>query len=143
MQTANKFWSEEKLQVAQLCEDKNTRLFYDNLQETYFVVQKYKNGSVLHTKDTQLFKGTIAQAREFVKGLPEPAKYMDKCLADLDFSTNEEYYEYCVESHINEQFSQCRELFNAMPKDNQHALIGYIDTAHANDTIHNFFVNLF
>jgi len=76
---------------------------------------------------------------------PEPSedKYMDKCLADLDFGTNEEYYEYCVESHINGQLSQCKELFNAMPTDNKHALIDYIRINHGNDAIHNFFVNLF
>ena len=43
----NKFWSEEKKQVAKKCEDKNTRLYWDNLQAIYIIVKKYPDGSIL------------------------------------------------------------------------------------------------
>lgn len=77
MESASKFWSEEKLQVAQLCEDKNTRLFWDNLNGLYFVVKKFNDGSVLHTRETELFNSrNIAQVREFVKAIDKPVKYL-------------------------------------------------------------------
>ena len=64
----NKFWSEEKKKVAELCEDKNTRLFWDNLQELYFVVSKYPDGSILHTKETNLFQSRLIQdVNNFIK----------------------------------------------------------------------------
>lgn len=70
MRSRDKFWSPEKTQVAELCEDKNCRLFYDELQELYFVVKKEADGSVLHTKETQLFQSSsISQVRDFVKTL--------------------------------------------------------------------------
>jgi hypothetical protein len=68
MKTYQIFWSEEKRQVAELCEDKNTRLEYDNLQEVYFIVRKNKDGSVYHDKSTHLFTGkNINEVREFIK----------------------------------------------------------------------------
>jgi len=63
----DKFWSDEKKQVAQLCEDKGHRLFWDNLQAIYFVVRIFKDGSILHTKDTEVFSAdNIAKVREYI-----------------------------------------------------------------------------
>jgi len=68
MESFNKFWSEEKRQIAERCEDKNTRLFWDNLQGIYFIVQKYSDGSAFHSKETQLFSSPkISEINTFIK----------------------------------------------------------------------------
>lgn len=70
MQSYNKFWSEEKKQVAERCEDKNCTLFYDNLQEMYFIIKKFEDGSILHTKETELFKSyNISEINTFIKSV--------------------------------------------------------------------------
>jgi hypothetical protein len=61
----------------------------------------------------------------------------------LDFTTETEYFDYCVQSYINGNNSQCKELFKAMTKDDRHNLISYIRDNYGNDEIHNYFVNLF
>jgi hypothetical protein len=33
---------------------------------------------------------------------------------ELDFTTEQQYFEYMIDTHINGQFSQCRNLFNEM-----------------------------
>lgn len=68
MQSHQKFWAGEKLEVAALCEEKNTMLFYDNLPGIYYVVKKYKDGSIYHTRETQIFQSVnIAEVRTFIK----------------------------------------------------------------------------
>ena len=58
------------MQVAERCEAKNCRLYYDVLQELYFVVQKNKDGSILHTKETQLFQSVeLSKVDEFINQL--------------------------------------------------------------------------
>lgn len=70
MQSLTKFWSEEKKQVAQRCEDKKCRLFYDVGQSMYFIIKKYADGSILHTKETQLYQSrNIEQINNFIKNL--------------------------------------------------------------------------
>ena len=70
MRSKDKFWSEEKKQVAELCEDKNCRLYYDEGQALYFVIRKYPDGSILHTKETELFTHRdIAPVRDFIKSV--------------------------------------------------------------------------
>lgn len=67
MQSKNKFWSAEKMQVADRCEDKNCRLYYDEGQQMYFVIAKYVDGSILHTKETELFKSRkISEVNTFI-----------------------------------------------------------------------------
>ena len=61
----------------------------------------------------------------------------------LDFTTESEYLDYCVQSYINGNFKQCKELFKAMAKDDRHNLIAYIRDNYGNDEIHNYFVGLF
>lgn len=61
----------------------------------------------------------------------------------LDFTTEAEYFDYCVQSHINGNFSQCKKLFKDMTKADRHRLIEYIRDNYGNDEIHNYFVNLF
>lgn len=67
MKSFNTFWNEERKRVAGMCEEKNARLFYDVLDEIYYIVKKFSDGSVLHTKDTQLFKSrNIVEVEKFI-----------------------------------------------------------------------------
>jgi hypothetical protein len=70
-------------------------------------------------------------------------RIMQRNLNALQFSSNDEYYNYCVVSYLNGQRKQCVKLFNQMPNDNKHELIEYIRENYANDEIHNYFVSLF
>ena len=44
----------------------------------------------------------------------------------LDFTQETEYFDYCINSWFNGNFSQCRELFKAMNKADKRNLITYI-----------------
>lgn len=61
----------------------------------------------------------------------------------LDFTSKESYFDYCIESYLNGNKSQCRELFKDLPKQYKHELIEYIRNNAANDEMHNFYVGLF
>lgn len=57
---------------------------------------------------------------------------------ELDFNTSIEYFDYCIDSHINGNLGQCKNLFKAMKKEDKKELIQYID----NTEIKNFYFNL-
>jgi hypothetical protein len=44
----------------------------------------------------------------------------------LDFTQETEYFDYCINSWFNGNFSQCKELFKAMAKTDRQHLITYI-----------------
>ena len=44
----------------------------------------------------------------------------------LDFTTETEYFDYCINSWYNGNFTQCQELFKAMSKNDRKELIKYI-----------------
>lgn len=44
----------------------------------------------------------------------------------LDFSSEIEYFDYCIASYQNGNFSQCENLFDDMTKKDRKALIEYI-----------------
>jgi hypothetical protein len=44
----------------------------------------------------------------------------------LDFKTEADYYDYCINSWFNGNFSQCKKLFNNMSKIDKKGLITYI-----------------
>jgi len=48
---------------------------------------------------------------------------MKKLLKDLDFTTEYQYFEYIIESYINGQKKQAKELFQAMPLDKREYFI--------------------
>ena len=55
-------------------------------------------------------------------------KYAEDLAKEYDFKTKEEYYNYIVESLVNGQRQQVKDLFNAMHKDDQqNFLINYLD----------------
>lgn len=70
-------------------------------------------------------------------------KKMEKIYSDLDFTSKEDYFNYCVESHINGNFTQCKKLFQELPKQYKHELINFIRDNYGNDKVHNYYVSLF
>lgn len=68
---------------------------------------------------------------------------MIKLYKGLDFESKEQYFDYCAESHINGNFSQCQRLFKDLPHKYKHELIEYLRDNVGSDKIHNFYVRLF
>lgn len=61
----------------------------------------------------------------------------------LDFSSEVEYFDYCINSYFNGNFSQCRELFAAMNKANRKGLIRYISGCYDHKhEVQTFYFNL-
>ena len=46
---------------------------------------------------------------------------------ELDFTTELEYYQYCLDSYVNGNKSQCKELFKAMKPEDRKGLLKYLD----------------
>ena len=44
----------------------------------------------------------------------------------LGFTTEWEYFDYCLNSYKNGNFSQCKELFKAMTKADKKRLVSYL-----------------
>ena len=44
----------------------------------------------------------------------------------LDFTTENEYFDYCLDSYTNGNYSQCKNLFRAMTKNQKKQLINYL-----------------
>lgn len=76
-------------------------------------------------------------------GSEATARKMMSLVHSLDFENIEQYFDYCAESHINGNFSQCRRLFKDMPKYYRHELINYLRDNVGGDEIHNFYVSQF
>lgn len=63
----------------------------------------------------------------------------------LDFQTETEYFDYCIDSHINGNFTQCRDLFKALTRADRKSLLQYIQTRHlpqGTGKVYNFYFNL-
>ena len=55
-------------------------------------------------------------------------KYAEDLAKDYDFQTESEYFDYIIESMVNGQRQQVRDLFNAMHnEDKQKFLIDHLD----------------
>lgn len=61
---------------------------------------------------------------------------------ELDFTTEYEYFNYMIDTHINGQFTQCRNLFNAMSRANQKEFIVYIDNSYTDKKIRDYYFDL-
>ena len=46
----------------------------------------------------------------------------------LDFTTEEDYFNYCRDSYVNGNFSQCKDLFKAMTREDRKRLVYYLRT---------------
>lgn len=62
---------------------------------------------------------------------------------ELEFKTENEYFDYMIASHINGNFTQCRELFNAMKKEDKKKFIVYVDNSYTDKKIRDFYFDLF
>lgn len=61
----------------------------------------------------------------------------------LDFTTETEYFDYCINSWFNGQFSQCKNLFNSMKSDGKKELLNYISGCYDyQHEVYNFYFNL-
>jgi len=62
---------------------------------------------------------------------------------NLDFQSETDYFDYCIASWANGNFSQCKELFFAMKKEDRKRLLAYIHGCfdHRHD-VEKFYMNL-
>jgi nucleoid-associated protein YejK len=63
---------------------------------------------------------------------------------ELDFNSETEYFDYCIESYFNGNIAQCMNLFDAMRKENQKSFLRHIKQHDFEDVekIYNFYFNL-
>lgn len=62
----------------------------------------------------------------------------------LDFATEIEYFDYCIDSYIAGQMMQCKELFAKMKKEDKKELLRHIKISDlgSGDAVYNFYFNL-
>lgn len=61
----------------------------------------------------------------------------------LDFTTETEYFDYCINSWFNGNFDQCRRLFKDMTKADRKELINYIKGCYDyKHDVYTFYFNL-
>ena len=63
----------------------------------------------------------------------------------LDFESEYEYFDYCINSHVNGNFNQCKDLFNAMTKKDKKEFITYVKGCYdiyINKDVYTFYFNL-
>lgn len=51
---------------------------------------------------------------------------IEKLAKALDFRTETEYFDYCLESYLNGQYQQCRNLFKDLTKEGKKQLLRYL-----------------
>lgn len=62
----------------------------------------------------------------------------------LDFNTEIEYFDYCINSYFNGNFNQCKKLFSDMAKKDRKELIEYIRGCYDyKSNVESFYFNLF
>lgn len=64
-----------------------------------------------------------------------------KYATDLDFTTKEEYFDYIIESKVNGQHAQAKELFRNLPLDDIKEFYNYVEETYyyeAHDTKPDF-----
>ena len=54
-------------------------------------------------------------------------KALIKLAKELDFNNEVEYFDYCIDSHINGNFIQCKRLFKDMKKEDRKLFISYLN----------------
>jgi len=61
----------------------------------------------------------------------------------LDFTIEIEYFDYCINSYFNGNFSQCKELFKDMSKQDRKGLLEYIKGCYDyKNEVYSFYFNL-
>ncbi len=65
-----------------------------------------------------------------------------KQIQGLDLETLEDYFDYIIESKVNGQRTQARELFNELSKEQKKEFFNYVDTAYYYDEHDNNIVGM-
>jgi hypothetical protein len=60
----------------------------------------------------------------------------------LDFTSEDQYLDYLIDSHINGNFSQCRKLFADMSKADKKGFLKYMLDTNTEADIYNFYFEL-
>jgi len=68
------------------------------------------------------------------------AKKLINLAKALDFQTEIDYFNYCMDSHTNGNFSQCKTLFSDMGKEDRKEFLRYVKEQ--NNEIYEFYFNL-
>ena len=79
---------------------------------------------------------------KFVPKHPQRKDKLQKLAESLDFRTKEEYFDYCITSYINGNFSQCKRLFKDLTPKGRKALCIHISEQGSEKEIYNFYFNL-
>ncbi len=78
---------------------------------------------------------TLTVKKQFPKSVLTLAK-------QLDFTTPEQYFNYCVESYVNGNKEQCKDLFFSMKFHDRKWLLNYIISHEKYGDIYIFYFNL-
>lgn len=54
-------------------------------------------------------------------------KSIIKLAKELDFKTEIEYFDYLIESHVNGNFTQCKNLFKEIGKEDKKVFLNYLN----------------
>lgn len=66
-----------------------------------------------------------------------------KLAKQLDFQSETEYFDYCIDSYINGNKDQCKNLFKKMKKEDRKRLLNYISQEMIQPShMFNFYLNL-
>lgn len=69
-----------------------------------------------------------------------------KLAKSLDFETETQYFDYLTESHINGNFTSCRQLFKQMTRDQRKQYLKHVHSEiviyPSNQKIYNFYFDL-
>ena len=84
----------------------------------------------------------LQAGHQLFDGTWEMAKKLLTLAKELEFKTAEQYFEYCIESHINGQLQQCKDLFNAMNKADKKQCLNYIMANYRYSEQYKFYFNL-
>jgi len=60
--------------------------------------------------------------------------HIQKLAESLDFRTETEYFDYCLDSHLNGNLSQCRQLFKDLTKEGRKELLKHINRFTGNNS---------
>jgi hypothetical protein len=87
------------------------------------------------------YDATVTLKNGKVMSMSEYSMY--KLFKGLEFSNKEQYYNYCIESYFNGQFTQCKELFNDMPHEYKHEFIDWMKGNEISHEIYFWYVKQF
>jgi len=61
---------------------------------------------------------------------------------ELDFTTEQEYFDYLIDTRLNGQFSACKRLFEEMSKKDKKYFLYYIQASESPKAVYDYYFNL-